>query len=143
MSPLSYLLGSFYERQEARGVAFIGSARLAVTLGRPVTSFVSLLGDGFTQLHLEQDWLSVYASYFGGGKFLVAQFDFQEEYSPPIRPWLAFVHVSALVQRYFDDPEAFPGDPTSEVPAVRPDPLGPRPRVLHASVAREEPPSCR
>ena len=135
MNPLVPLLESFYVRETPRGVAFVGSNRFDVSFGRPVDSVLASLSSayGFTQLHLEDQWLSVYASYFGRGTLLVAQFGFQEEYPPPSRPWLAFVRLAAATQRVLDDPDDRPEPPVAGVPVLKPL-LGPdlRFRSAHA-----------
>ena len=138
MSPLSYLLESFYLRLEPQGLAFVGSAKFGVSFGRPVPSLHGLT-DGFTQNHSEISGVSVYASSFGWGKFLVAQFEFQEDYPPPTRPWLAFVRLAALTQRYLDNPTDFPEPPGAGVPVLWPYPTAPKPRDLRAEASFGEP----
>lgn len=138
MSPLSHLLESFYTRLEPQGVAFVGSAKLGVSFGRPVTSRLES-SEGFTQHHSENEGLSVYTSSFGWGKLLVAQFDFQEDFPPPTRPWMAFVRLAALIQRYLDNPTDFPEPPGAAVPVLRPSPVGPKPRSLSAEASFEKP----
>lgn len=134
MSSLFQLLESFYAREQARGVAFVGSGKQDVSFGSPVTSVLPLLSSnyGFTQLHLEDQWLSVYASYFGWGKLLIAQFGFQEDFPPPARPWLAFVRLAALTQRVLENPNEPSGPPGAAVPVLRPDPIGPHSRLRGA-----------
>ena len=137
-SPLIPLLESFYERFEPRGVAFVGAAAFDASFGRSPTSFTLALGvgKGFTQLHLEDEWVSVYSSYFGWGKVLVAQFGFQDDFPPPSRPWLAFVRLAVHVQLYLDG-----WSDSSEPPAtgvlVRA-PLPSPPHVLRAEARPEK-----
>jgi hypothetical protein len=130
-SPILPLLEWFYDRQEPRGVAFVGSAKFGVTLGRDPTPLVPHLEsqDGSTQLHFESHW-SVYASYFGWGKILIAQFSFQEDYPPPSRPWFAFARLAALIQRYMDDPSKWQLPPAAPVREPRPRSDSPQPRTL-------------
>lgn len=124
MSALRPLLAAFYERYQPLGVAFVGSAKYGVKFGSLPYDAQGLCG-GFTQLHDADHSVSVYASYFGWGKFLIAQFEFQNDDLPPGRPWLAFVRLAAAVQRYLDEP----GEPTAaDAPALVP--LAPRPRIL-------------
>jgi hypothetical protein len=137
-SPLSPLLESFYERFEPRGVAFVGSAKFGVSFGRPATPILPSLESavGFTQLHLEHSWVSIYASYFGWGRVLVAQFGFQEDFPPPSRPWLAFVRLAARVQLCLDDPSGSSEPPVAGVLVRSPQP-GP-PHVLRAEASPEK-----
>jgi hypothetical protein len=131
-SPILPLLESFYRRLEPRGVAFVGSAKLGVTLGRDPTPLIPHLEsqDGSTQLHFEGQCLSVYASYFGWGKILIAQFGFQDDFPPPSRPWFAFARLAGLIQRYLDDPSEWPEPPAAPVREPRPRPDSPQPSPL-------------
>jgi hypothetical protein len=135
-SPLFPLLESFYERFEPRGVAFVGSAKFGASFGRSPTSILPRLESavGFTQLHLEDESVSIYASYFGWG-VLVAQFGFQEDYPPPSRPWLAFVRLAAHIQLYLDNPDS--SEPPAVGVLVRSPHPGP-PHVLRAEASPEK-----
>lgn len=136
MNPLVPLLESFYARETPLGVAFVGSARFGASLGRPADSVLPFLSStsGFTQLHLENQGLSVYASYFGWGKLLVAQFGFQEALPPPMRPWLAFVRLAAAAQRVLENPDDLPEPPVAGVPVLKPNLSGPHSRQSSAEV---------
>jgi hypothetical protein len=107
MLALHHALEAFYDRAAPLGVAFVGPPRLAACVGLPATRFLSLgeSANGFVQHHIEHFGVSVYISPFGGGKFLIAQFDFQEDYPPPWPPWLAFVRLAATVARLLEEPE--------------------------------------
>ena len=129
VSPLFYLLESFYLRQKPLGVRFTGPSRLEVTFGHFVSSGL-VTTEGFAQCHLEDADVSVYASYFGWGKSLIAQFPFQQDFPPPLRSWLAFVRLAAHVQRYLDNPTDFPDPPGAGVPARHPYPPKPSLRVI-------------
>lgn len=137
-SPLISLLESFYERFEPRGVAFVGSAKFGVSLGRSPMSVLPRLESavGFTQLHLETECVSIYASHFGWGKVLVAQFGFQEDFPPPSRTWLGFVRLAAHVQLYLDDPSDSSEPPAAGVLVRSPRP-GP-PHVLRAEASPDK-----
>jgi hypothetical protein len=97
-----------------------------VTIGHHPDSGISAV-EGFVQVHSEHKRSSVYSSHFGGQRFLVAEFDFQEDDPAPERPWIAFVRLAAHIQRYLDLPEddARPDDGPG-VPALKPGPRGPR-----------------
>jgi hypothetical protein len=138
VSPLLPLLESFYFRHEPRGVAFVGSAKYGVTIGRSPRSGISTV-EGFTQTHSGDTNTSVYSSYFGWGKFLIAEFECLEEDQPSERQWIAFVRLAARVQRFLDNPADQPDVPTADVPALKPVPSGPRPRPLGAEAPLEKP----
>src|SRR5205809_4785554 len=130
MHTILHLIESFYAREEPRGVAFVGSGRFDMSFGRPASSVLPMLSstNGFTQLHFEDQWLSVYASYFGWDRLLVAQFGFHEQFPPPARPWNAFVRLAARIQRSLDNPSEFPDPPSAAVPVLKPPPLNPHSR---------------
>jgi hypothetical protein len=130
---LRQILEAFAEREEPHGVAFVMGSVADVTLGRSPDRFLHLVQsvDGFVQVHLENSWVSVYASSFGRGR-LIVQFPFQEEESPPRRPWLAFVRLAMDVQRFFDDPNEPEPPPRDGAPVVRPLAPGPHSRLRAA-----------
>ncbi|HJQ40893.1 MAG TPA: hypothetical protein VKB93_27460 [Thermoanaerobaculia bacterium] len=134
MTPLHKLLGKFHDRLAPLGVAFVGSRRFAVSFGIPPTAHAWILEQtkGFTQYHIEHTGVSVYVSSFGWGKFLIAQFAFQEQYPPPAREWTAFVHLASAVTRAMEETERDSGG--EEAPVLRPAPKSPRTRVAHASL---------
>lgn len=113
-------------RHEPLGVAFVGAGMLNVCYGRAADEYVSDF-QGFSQLHDAHRGLSVYASNFGWGKQLIAQFAFQEDYPPPARPWLGFVTLAAQVQWVLDHPGDFAG-----FAVLKPLPI--TPRSLGASI---------
>jgi hypothetical protein len=80
----------------------------------------------------------VYISPFGGGKFLIAQFDFQEDYPPPWPPWLAFVRLAATVARILEEPEDRDDSGTAGVGVPRPDPTPLRIRAAAAPLEELE-----
>lgn len=120
------------------GVAFAGPPPLAACIGLPATRFLSLgeSATGFVQHHSEHLGVSVYVSSFGGGKFLIAQFDFQEDYPPPWPLWLAFVRLAATVARIIEEPNDRDDSGTAGVAVPRPDPTPLRTRA--AAVPLEE-----
>ena len=136
MSPLTPLLEVFYFRHAPRGVAFIGSAKYGVTVGQPPRQPFSNV-EGFAQSHFGDT--SIYSSYFGWGKFLVAEFECLPDDQPSERQWLAFVRLAARVQRFLDNPADQPDVPTADVPALKPRPTGTRPRPLAAEAPFEKP----
>ena len=136
VDPILYLLESFYELQPI-SVAFVGSAKHGAAFGGPLSAHTSSHFEGFSQWHSDTQGLSVYTSYFGWGKVLVAEFEFQHEYPPPTRQWLAFVRLAALIQHYLDSPTDFPQLPLGGVPVREPKPSGPRPRWLSAEAPFE------
>ncbi len=136
MSPLLPLLESFYFRHEPRGVAFVGSAKYGVTIGRSLRSGTF---EGFSQTHSGDTNTSVYSSYFGWGKFLIAEFECMKEDQPSYRQWIAFARLATRVQRYLDNPADQPDVPTADVLALKPVPSGPRPRPLGAEAPLEKP----
>jgi hypothetical protein len=129
MTALLQLLELFYFRHQPRGVAFVGSAKYGVTVGRSPRSRFSTI-EGFTQSHSGDTHTSTYSSYFGWGKFLIAEFECFEENQPSERQWIAFVRLAARVQRVLDNPADQPDIPTAHVPALKPHPTGPKPRPL-------------
>jgi hypothetical protein len=136
------LLEWFYDRHQPLGVAFTGSGRFQAAIGRPIdhTTYEaasSNAGEGFSQSHMEHSGVSIYSSYFGWGKRLVAIFPFQEQYPPPAGPWLAFVRLAVFVQRYLENPdESDELPPSAWVPAIprHPTPL----RSLRAEAPLED-----
>ncbi len=122
MEPLVSILESFYDREEPRGVAFVGANFADVTFGRSPAPHLSSLQsvDGFVQLHFEHSWVSVYASSFGRGRWLIVEFPFQDEYPPSLRPWNAFVRLAVDVQRCLDSPADSEGPTSAGVPVLRP-----------------------
>ncbi len=137
MSPLLPLLETFYFRHEPRGVAFVGSAKYGVTVGHSPRSGGSSI-EGFKQSHSGDTHTSIYSSYFGWGKFLTAEFECSEEDQPSERQWIAFVRLAARVQRFLDNPADQPDIPTADVPALKPQPTGPKPRPLGAEAPFEK-----
>jgi hypothetical protein len=137
VNPIFHLLESFNERQEPIRVAFLGSATFSVSFGRPVVARDAPF-EGFFQWHSEGDGVSTYSSYFGWGKVLVATFEFQEDYPPPARAWIAFVRLAALIQRYLDNPSDFPQLFRGDAPVRQLKPSGPRPRSLSAEAPLDE-----
>jgi len=93
--------------------------------------------EGFTQWHSGDTHTSTYISFFGFGKFLIAEFECFEEDQPSERQWIAFVRLAARIQRFLDNPADQPDVPTSDVPALKPHPAGPKPRPLHAEAPFE------
>ena len=70
-SSLYPLLESFYERFEPRGVAFVGSSKFGVSFGRSAASVLPSLESavGFTQIHLEDAWVSITLRISDGEEF--------------------------------------------------------------------------
>jgi hypothetical protein len=138
MTPLYAALERFYFRERALGVAFGGPDSLDLTLGRPSTFLLSSVSSssGFLQLHLESYGASIYASHFGRGKVLIAQFPFEEHDPPSARPWLAFVRLAAAIAGMLDNPGEPLDPPPTPVHVLRPYPSAPRPRprVAHAPI---------
>jgi hypothetical protein len=124
------ILESFYEREEPRGVAFVGAAFRDITFGRSPEAHLDSLQsiDGFVQLHFEHFWVSVYASNFGRGRWssygrsrwLIVQFPLQDDDWPPLGPWNAFVRLAVDVQRCLDGPADAEGPPSAGVPVLKP-----------------------
>ena len=139
-SPIHSLLESFYARFEPRGIALVGSSGFGASFGRPAASVLPWIerAEGFTQIHFEVEWLSIYSSCFGRGTVLVAQFDFHEEYPPPERPWIGFARLAARIQRWLDQPDA-PDAPGAGLPILTPLPSGLRPRPRSAEASFERP----
>ena len=121
MKRLVSILESFYDREEPRGVAFVGATFADVTFGRsPEAHRYSLQSiDGSVQLHFEGS-VSVYASSFGRSRWLIVQFPFQDEEPPPFRAWNAFIRLAVDVQRCLDGPADSEGPPSAGVPVLRP-----------------------
>jgi len=134
MTPLHDLLADFFDRVRPLGVAFVGPPSLSTTFGRPPNYCSSMWEDskGFLQYHLEESDISVYASSFGWGKYLIAQFLFQAEYPPPQREWLAFVRLASAVMRIIEHPEEAQGSGDAGVAVRRPTPRSPRTRAAEA-----------
>ncbi len=139
MNSLRHLLETFCERFAPRGVAFVGSSRFAMSLGRPPAAcgFICDATAGFSQYHVEDSDMSVYVSSFGWGKFLIAQFPFQEEYPPPAREWLAFVRLAAAVTRAIESPDADEDEGAAGIAVRRPSPTPLRTRTAEAPVNDE------
>jgi hypothetical protein len=127
MTPLYDELEFFFERVRPMGVAFVGSARLAISFGRSPDRISGIWEgqDGFVQYHLEERDASIYVSSFGRGRYLVAQFPFEEDCRLRWHPWLAFVRLASAVARILDPPDETerPGDAGVRVPRPRPSPL--------------------
>jgi hypothetical protein len=121
LNRLTTLLESFYVHEGARGVAFVSPVS-NVTFGRPVDSIMWMVErvEGFLQSHSEKEWVSIYASKVRRETFLIVQFPFQEEYPPPLRPWLAFVRLSFAVYRGESGDPWFP--PGAGAPILQPGP---------------------
>ena len=70
MERLVSILESFYEREEPRGVAFVGATFTDITFGRSSADHPDRLQsiDGFAQRHSLGLWVSLYASSFGRGR---------------------------------------------------------------------------
>jgi hypothetical protein len=135
---LLHILETFHIREEPLGVAFVGPTFADLSFGWPSASILSSMQsvDGFTQLHLESRGISAFASSFGRGKLLIAQFPFEEDDPPPLRPWFAFVRLAMQVQRFLDEPES---EDLSGASVLRPPPQGPNStlRVSHAPLPRQ------
>ena len=140
MTPLFHFLEAFYIREQARGVALL-SPSTDISFGRSATSCLSMIEstDGFVQLHLEHSWVSVYSSKLGRATFLIVQYPFQEEYPPPLRPWLAFVQLSSAVYRGEYGGTSDP--PIAGVPVLRPSPGFPSSGASSALENNKEPDS--
>jgi hypothetical protein len=134
MHALDELLRRFYVGVEPLGVAFVGSARLACSFGRPCTRFSDIYESarGFVQYHLEYSDISLYVSCFEWDRRLVVQFSFQDEEPPPMRPWLEFVQLAAAVARVLEDPDDS-DDSSAGVAVPRPDRPRPRARATEAA----------
>jgi hypothetical protein len=137
VSPLLQLLESFYLRHRPKGVAFVGSAKYCVSVGRSPRSGSATI-EGFTQSHSGDTDTSTYSSYFGWGKFLIAEFDCPGDEQPSERQWIGFVRLAARVQRLLDDPADQPDIPTADVPVLKPHPTGPQPGPLRAEALLEK-----
>ena len=121
MERLISILESFYMYEEPRGVAFVGATFADITFGRSPTAHLYSLEsiDGIVQLHVEGS-VSVYASSFGRGRWLIVQFPFQDDYPPPLQPWNVFIRLAVDVQRCLDSPADSEGPPSAGVPVLKP-----------------------
>ena len=124
MTPFHHALEVFFDQLQPLGVAFVGSARLAITFGRPPerVAWTWENREGFIQHHSEEAYVSVYASSFGWGKFLVAQFSFQDQYPPPLREWQAFVRLASTLTRILESPQETSDPGIAGVAVPRPHP---------------------
>lgn len=136
VNPLLRLVEASYVRHAPRRVAFVGSANYGVAVGHPPR--LGGLIEGFDQRHSGDTHTSLYSSYFRWDKFLIAEFECFAEEQPSPRQWIAFVRLAARVQRFIDDAAGQPDTPTADVPALKPQPTGPKPRPLGVEAPVEE-----
>jgi hypothetical protein len=135
---LADLLEIFFLRAAPLGVAFVAEEDAIASFGLPCTRMRSILTSttGFLQRHIEASSISLYVSAFDHGRYLVAQFPFQESWPPPLRPWLAFVRLAVAIQLDLE-PGELPGPPASSLVVSRPNPIPPKPRFAEASLEEE------
>ena len=138
---LHRLLEDFYFRSKPLGIAFVTSASTGLSFGRPCNFVLPMLGstEGLTEFHLENWGACVFASNFGRGRFLIAQFPLSPEDSPTGLPG-SFVRLAAAVQQHLENPSGSSEPSNDSFVHIPKDPGGLRPksRGAHAPL-KEEP----
>lgn len=134
MEQLDHALQKFYEHAEPLGLAFWSETDSMVSFGLSANRLTDLIrsSDGFLQWHIEEQGISVYVSAFGRRGYLIAQFEFQPRFPPPLRPWLAFARLAAAVARILETPGRERELPPTLVAVPRPNPRSPKDRGAEA-----------
>jgi len=134
MKQLDQILQRFYERIEPLGVAFWSETSSMISFGLPPNRLMDLIrsSDGFFQWHLEPQRISAYVSCFGRRGYLIAQFEFQTEYPPPARPWLAFARLATIVAGSLETPDQDRELPSASVAVPHSNPRSPKDRGAEA-----------
>lgn len=136
MEELKHVLRRFYERVEPLGLAFWSENSSIISFGLPANGLAAAIrsSDGFIQWHLEDQGVSAYVSSFGRSGYLIAQFDFQTAYPPPLSPWLAFARLAGAVARILEASDRDRDLPAAPVAVPRPNPLVPKDHGAEASL---------
>lgn len=134
MKRLDHILQRFYERIEPLGVAFWSETGLMISFGLHPNRVMDLIrsSDGFFQWHIEAQRISAYVSYFGRHGYLIAQFEFQVEYPPPAKQWLAFARLATVVAGILETPDQDGELPSASVAVPRSNPRSPKDRGAEA-----------
>lgn len=136
MKQLDYILQRFFERVEPLGVAFWSETSSIISFGLPPNRLIDLVRslDGFCQWHIESQRISAYVSCFGRRGYLIAQFEFQTEYPPPARQWLAFARLAAVIAGILEKPDRDDELPSASVAVPCSNPQSPKDRGSEASL---------